>query len=79
MALILNVKSITWDITEDDLADNPGELPPTSFQIELSDEQIKDILEDALDDDNNGELTRLIEGKYPFCYEGAYFEINQVS
>ena len=76
MAVILNVKEITWDITDDDLVDNPGELPPTSFQIELSDDYVKEIILEALEDVDNYRLTSLIESVHPFCYEDLYFTVE---
>lgn len=76
MALILNVKSITWH-AEDETPDE--DIPPTSFQIELSDQWIIDYLTNEFSDAENPMVQDVIEDKYPFLYEGLNFEINQVN
>jgi len=73
MTLILNVKSITWDLTDDDAN---LERPPTTFQIELSNDWINDFIERELSDPEAQVLSDLIEDKYPFCYEDVNFNIT---
>jgi hypothetical protein len=69
--ITIMINNIEWDLTEYDLAE--AELPPTAFQIELSNEWIKDMIRNTFD---TQDLIELIEDKYPFCFQEIDYEIE---
>ena len=69
------IHNIEWDLTEDDLAE--GTPPPTSFEIELTEKWIIEMLDIWFRHEGDDTLTDLIEDKYPFCfYNSINFEIG---